>query len=272
MNQEKFFRPEKEGGVKGFEKFQGMLKKSTRIAFLLILLLFFSFASHQLYGCLLEDSLFRVKEVEIKGCNKIPEKTILSLAAIEGTPNLFALSLKEIARRVEVHPWIDHVTVRKIFPHRVMIHIVERRPMAILQLEEPFYIDSKGVIFSRVEDRDEYNFPFLTGLSRQAFDKEPDVAKQMITKALEFIKIAAQEKAPPLEEISEIRMERTFGIHCFTQVGGIEVKMGWDHFEEKLRRMSLIWTDLQKRGITPASIDCTDLKRMVVRKMIRKPN
>ncbi len=272
MSEEKFFRPEKKREERGGERFQEILKRAIRVTFHILFLICFFFAGHQLYVRLLEDSFFRVKEVEIKGCRKIPEKTILSLARIEGMPNLFTIPLKEIAGRVEAHPWVDYVRVRKIFPNRVLIHIEERRPMAILQLEDPFYIDSKGVIFSRVGDRDEYNFPFLTGLNRQAFDKDPVVAKHMVTKALEFLRIANQEKTPPLEGISEIRMEKIFGIQCFTEAEGVEVRMGWDHFGEKLRRLSLIWTDLQKRGVSSVSIDCSDLKRMVVKKIPRKSN
>jgi cell division protein FtsQ len=272
MSEEKFFRPEKKNEMKGLEQFQRVLKKSIRVAFYFFFFILVFFSGHQVYTRLLEDPSFRMREVEVKGCCKIPEKTVLSLAAIEGMPNLFTLSLQEIARRVEAHPWIDHVRVRKIFPDRVLIHIEERRPMAILQLDEPFYIDSKGVIFSRVGDRDEYNFPFLTGLSRQTFDKDPAGANHMVMKALELIRIADQEKISPLKGISEIRMEKTFGLQCFTQTEGVEVRMGWDHFREKLRRLSLVWSDLEKRGISAGSIDCSDLKRTVVKKISRKSN
>ena len=272
MSEEKFFRPEKKGEERVGERFQEILKRAIRVAFHILFLIFFFFAGHQLYVRLLEDFFFQVKNVEIRGCRKISEKTILSLARIDGMPNLFTLPLKEISGRVEAHPWVEYVKVRKIFPDRVLIHIEERRPMAILQLEEPFYIDSKGVIFSRVGDQDEYNFPFLTGLNRQAFDKDPAVAKHLVTKALEFLRIVDQEKAPPLDGVSEIRMEKTFGIQCFTQAEGVEVRMGWNHFGEKLRRLSLIWTDLQKRGVSAASIDCSDLKRMVVKKIPRRSN
>lgn len=272
MGQERFLRPEKKKEERGFEGFQRTLKKSIRVAFHLLFLLSIFFAGHQLYVHLLKDSLFRVREVEIKGCRNIPENTVRSLAAIEGMPNLFTVPLKEIARRVEVHPWVDYVRVRKIFPNRVLIHVEERKPMAILQLEEPFYIDSKGLIFSRAGERDGYPVPYLTGLSREAFDKDPDTATYMITKAIEFLTIADQEKVPVLKEISEIRMEKIFGIRCFTRPEGVEVRMGWDHFGEKLRRLSLLWADLQKRGVSATSIDCSDLKRMVVRKMTPKPN
>lgn len=144
--------------------------------------------------------------------------------------------------------------------------------MAILQLDEPFYIDSQGVIFSRVGDRDGYNFPFITGLSRQALDKDPSGANLMIMKALEFLKIAEQERISYLVGISEVRMEKTFGIQCFTQTEGVEVRIGWDHFREKLRRLSLVWSDLEKRGISAGTIDCSDLKRMVVKKVSRTSN
>ena len=49
--------------------------------------------------------------------------------------------------------------MRKVFPNKVKIQIEERRPIAILQLEELYYIDAKGVIFSPVRDGDGYNFP-----------------------------------------------------------------------------------------------------------------
>lgn len=242
------------------------------MAFRLLFLIFFLFISHRLYVHLLEDSFFQVKEVEVKGCRKIPEKAVLTLAGLEGMPNLFTVPLKEISKRVEAHPWVEQVNVRKVFPDKILIQVEERRPIAILQLEEPYYIDSKGVIFSQVGDRDEYNFPFLTGLTRQAFDKDPVTAKHLITKALEFLKVAQEEKVPPLDGISEIHMEKTFGIQCFTQTEGVEVRIGWDHFGEKLRRLSVIWSDLQKRGVMATSIDCSDLKRMVVKKIPRKGN
>jgi cell division protein FtsQ len=272
MGEEKFYRPEKKGDERIGEKFQGVLKRAIRSALYVLILVTLFFAGHQLYVRLLEDSFFRVKEVEIRGCQKIPEKTILSLAKIEGMPNLFTLPLKKISDRIGVHPWVEYVRVRKVFPDKILIHIEERKPMAILQLEELFYIDSKGVIFSRVGDRDKYDFPFLTGLNRQAFDKEPAVAKHLIANALEVLKIVDQEKVSPLKQISEIRMEKNFGIHCFTQAGGVEVKMGWDRYEEKLRRLSLIWSDLQKRGISARAIDCSDLRRMVVQKISHRSN
>jgi cell division protein FtsQ len=262
----KFLRPKARREEKGGEKFQGIVKKAIRVAFQLLLLSFVLFIGHWVYVHLLGDPYFRVREVEMEGGRKITNETLLSLTVMEGMPNLFSVKLKEVVKRLESHPWIEQVKVRKVFPNKILIQIEERKPMAIIQLEELYYIDTKGEIFSPVGERDGYNYPYLTGLTRQVLEKDPAEAKRLITKALELLRIVDQEKVPPLEEISEIHMEKVFGIQCFTKVEGVEVKMGWEDFGEKLKRLSLIWSDLRRRGFSATSIDCSDLRRMVVKK------
>jgi len=261
----RFLRPKTRREEKGGEKFQEIVKKAIRLALQLLLLSFFLFIGHWVYVHLLSDSYFRVREVEVEGSRKIPKETLVSLAVMEGMPNLFSVKLKEVVKRLESHPWIEQVRVRKVFPHKIVIQVEERKPMAIIQLEELYYIDTRGEIFTRVGDRDEYNYPYVTGVTRRAFEKDPVEAKHLITKALELLRIVSQEKVPPLGEISEIHMEKAFGIHCFTKTEGVEVKMGWEDFEEKVRRLSLIWSDLRKRGFSAVSIDCSDVTRMVVK-------
>ena len=263
----KFLRPKVRREEKGGEKFQRMVKKTIRVAFQLLLLSFFLFMGHWVYGHLLGDPYFRVREVEVEGGRKMTKETLHSLTVMEGMPNLFSVNLKKVVKRLESHPWIDQVRVKKVFPNKILIQVEERKPMAIIQLGELYYIDTHGEIFSPVGDKDDYNYPYLTGLTRQFLEKEPVEAKHLIMKALELLKIVEQEKVPPLKELSEIHMEKTFGIQCFTKAEGVEVRMGWDHFGEKLKRLSLIWSDFRKRGFSAVSIDCSDLKRMVVRKI-----
>ncbi len=262
----KFLRPKTRREEKGAEKFLRMVKKTIRVAFQLLLLSFFLFIGHWMYVHLLGDPSFRVREVEVEGGRKMARETLLSLTVMEGMPNLFSVNLKEVVKRLESHPWIEQVRVRKVFPDKIFIRVEERKPMAIIQLEELYYIDTKGEIFSPVGEKDEYNYPYLTGLTRQVLEKEPVEARRLITKALELLSVVDREKAPPLGEISEIHMEKSSGIHCFTRAEGVEVKMGWEDFGEKKKRLSLIWSDLRRRGFSPVSIDCSDLNRVVVKK------
>jgi len=232
--------------------------------FLLVSLVLIS--GHWVYIRLLEDPSFRVRKIEVEGCTRIPPDLIRSLIMIEGMPNLFTLKLGEIAKRVETHPWIDHLVIRKIFPNRIKVHVEERKPIAILQLEDLYYLDAKGVVFSQVRDGDGYDFPFLTGLTRQALEKDPEASKGLLLKALELLSMAEKEKVSPLEEISQIHMSPTFGIDCYTKTAGLEVRMGENAFGEKMRRLTIVWSDLRKRGLSVMSIDCSDLNRIVVKR------
>ncbi|MGZ3558056.1 MAG: cell division protein FtsQ/DivIB [Thermodesulfobacteriota bacterium] len=262
----KFLRPNARREERGGEKFLGIIKKILRFTFQLLLLSFFLFIGHWIYVHLLADPYFRVREVEVQGAQKIPKETLLSLTVVEGMPNLFSVKLKEVVKRLESHPWVERVQVKKVFPNKILIQVEEKSPMAIIQLGELYYIDTKGEIFSPVGERDDYNYPYLTGLTRQVLEKDPLEAQRLINKALELLRMIHQEKIPPLEEISEVHMEKAFGIQCFTKAEGVEVKLGWEEFGEKLKRLSLIWSDLRKKGCPAVSIDCSDLRRMVVKK------
>src|SRR4030043_396854 len=172
----KFLRPKVKREEKGAEKFLGIVKKAIRVALQLLLLSFFLFISHWIYAHLLGDSYFRVREVEVEGGRKIPKETLLSLTAMEGMPNLFSVRLKEVVKRLEAHPWIEQVRVRKVFPYKIVIQVVERKPMAIIQLEELYYIDTRGEIFTPVGDPDEYNYPYVTGLTLGVLEKNTEGA------------------------------------------------------------------------------------------------
>jgi len=267
IGQERFFRPERKSEGPGGEEFKKILKKSIKVSSVLLILSFLAFVGHQAYTQLLANPSFRIRDIQVRGCGKIAKESLLSLASLEGMPNLFTVRVKDIGKRLESHPWIETVGVRKVFPNRLMIDVQERKPIAIIQLEDLYYIDAKGVIFARVGDRDRYNYPIVTGLSREALEREPEETKQSVTKAMELLWMAEKERLDPLVDISEIHLEKISGIQCITKAGGVRVDMGWDDFGEKLKRVSMVWADLQKRKISAVSIDCSDPNRVVVKKV-----
>lgn len=246
--------------------FQDVFWCIIKVLFQILLILSFLFFLHEVYMSTIEDPYFSVKEIEVKGYERLSPDTIISMAKIENLPNIFTLNLNDIAKRLELNPWIENIDIRKIFPDKILIQIEERKPMAIVHLEKFYYIDSNGVIFSPVSEMDKFNLPILTGIRGDFSENGKIVAEDLAIKAIEFLKILEKTKTSPIDEISEIHMDRYFGIHCISLNEGIEIRMGWDNFEEKLKRLAIIWADLKRRGISSIFIDCSDLKRMIVKK------
>jgi cell division protein FtsQ len=267
IQDERFIRVKDRKVFTGERSLQTLFKVFLKISFQILLFLLFSFLCHELYIQVLEDPYFSIKEIEVKGCKRLQPDTIISLAKIEGIPNIFSFKLHNVAERIALNPWIENLEIRKIFPDKIFIQIEEKKPIAIIHLEKFYYIDSKGIIFAPVTEGDRYNYPILTGIPSERTEDGRLLAEDLVIKGIEFLRIVEQNKLPPVEEISEIYIDKDFGIHLVSMNDGVEVRIGWDHFEEKLKRLSIIWIDLKKRGYLPLFIDCSDLKRMVVKKV-----
>jgi cell division protein FtsQ len=252
------------------ERSLGVVQKIFRGVCLLLVASALLYAGHEVYARLMEETAFRLKDVEVRGCEKLSRETIVCLSGIEEAASLFQIRLGEVIKRLDSHPWVEQASVRKVFPDRIVIEIKERRPLAIVQLDELCYIDGKGVIFSKVGDGDGYNYPFLTGVSRSGLEKEPE-GRRLLARALELLRVIEEKKKSPLGEISEIHMDRDLGLDCYSRTEGLEVRLGWGQFDVKLARLSQVWSDLQNRGVSAAAIDCTDLKQVVVRPGVRRP-
>lgn len=98
---------------------------------------------------------FRLETVIIKGNQHIDQTEIVaSLNADIGTP-LFAISLKNSYDRLRQNSWIKNLTVMRKLPNTIVIHIIERTPIAIWQHEKKLaLIDFEGSIIdtSHIED------------------------------------------------------------------------------------------------------------------------
>lgn len=248
------------------EGFSSLLGKASRGALSLLILSLLIYGGHRLSDHLREDAVFALKEVEFQGHRRLTEEQLLGLLRVGHRSDLLTVELGEISKRLQAHPWIEEVRVDKVFPHKLSVRIVERSPIAILQMEDPYYVDSRGVIFAPVGERDGLDYPFITGLGRGALEQEPEESKRLIAKALELLSALRQWRTFLLQEASEIHVEKTYGLRFFTKDEGIEVRMGWDRYGEKLRRLSIVCSDLRKKGIKPLFIDCSDLQRMVVKR------
>ncbi|MEY3196739.1 MAG: cell division protein FtsQ [Pseudomonadota bacterium] len=98
------------------------------------------------------DSGFRLKTVIIKGNAHITSKEIISiLNADVGTP-LFSISLKNTHDQLKKNHWIEHISVSRKLPDAIIIHISERKPIAIWQNQKKLsLIDKEGNIMEELD-------------------------------------------------------------------------------------------------------------------------
>ncbi len=242
-----------------------LLKSLFKATILVLAVAVLALISRVVYGYMKETPLLTLREVTIEGCQKTSEKDILSMTQLDRHPNVLSINLAKLKSEVEAHPWIERAEIRRIFPDRVSIKIIERQPVAIILLDRLYYIDGQGVIFARVPKGRQIDYPVLTGLDRDDFKAQPDEAWGFVSKALRLVRLIEGGETLSQRDISEIHIDKAFGISLYTNEGAIEIKLGLDHYDVKWERLERVWRHLRKRPLKPAYIDCNYEKRVIVK-------
>lgn len=100
----------------------------------------------------LNSSLVAVREVTVEGTSRLTVAQVLAAADVPGGQSLFRVDPDTIESRVRRLPAVGAVVVSRDWPHRVVISVTERRPVAVVtEPDGATLLDVTGVAFARVD-------------------------------------------------------------------------------------------------------------------------
>lgn len=103
----------------------------------------------------------------IEGNDYLENGTILAQGRIKPHTNLFHLNIEKTQHSILENPWIENVSIKKVFPNQLKIELIERKPNVLIFYDNHFYlVNEEGIILSALDQFDEdYQLYILTGLS-----------------------------------------------------------------------------------------------------------
>jgi cell division protein FtsQ len=102
---------------------------------------------------------FTVQSVTLDGRAETAQKEIARMLGINRGDLMLYVDVDEARARLEALPWVKSAEVRRVWPNRIHVHIVERRPVALWQLEGAVaVIDAAG---EPIAGEDPARFPDL---------------------------------------------------------------------------------------------------------------
>ncbi len=129
-----------------------------------------------------------ITEVKITGQSETSELAVLNRLDISQDPSLLTYDVDAARARVELLPWVDHATLKKLFPNTLEVAIAERTPFAIWQHgSELSLIDTSGKVITDAIDDRYAHLPFVVGPGAAARAREfvglidgvPDIADKV---------------------------------------------------------------------------------------------
>ena len=112
-----------------------------------------------------ETALIHPEQVQISHNHYVAPAGVVEIFAADRGRSILRIPLAERRQQIEAIPWVEHATVRRVFPNRIEVDIVERSPIAYLrQGSDLSLVDAHGVILERPIEGD-FHFPVVTGIA-----------------------------------------------------------------------------------------------------------
>lgn len=215
------------------------------------------------YSWLGRSRLFSVRVIDMNECSRVTRDEVMG--TLKGVPqgNIWSLSKEEIGRRLETHPFIRTVAVRKVFPDKLVVRIGERTPVAMINLDSLYYVDERGDVFKRLTAYDAKDHPILTGFSRRDLRAGDPVTLRNLKKTIELLRHA--EAGVLRRNISEVHFDPLDGYTLVTRDDGLQVKIGTMEFGEAMRRIEEAMPKLASLGQSRGVVDLKTAGRIFVR-------
>lgn len=202
--------------------------------------------------------------ITITGARHAFAASILHVFREDRGQSLYRLDPEERRQALQRVEWVHDATVRRVWPNRISVHIVERVPIAFIRVpgdtpgtERPLLIDGEGELLTPRGELPS-GLPLVTGI--RATD-HPAVRRERISHAGRLL-AALGDTGENLDEIDVSRPSRlqiTYRIHEREYL----LILGNERFRERLDRFTQGYPEWKARLPLRAQIDLTDETRVL---------
>jgi cell division protein FtsQ len=197
-----------------------------------------------LYRCMLSSPHMKLEQVDVEGVDEEIRRELIQLCGLNSDISLLALNLNQLKQQMGTHPWIRSVTLKRRFPHTLIVRAEKEVPLALVVMDRIYYVNRWGKIFKEVSESEDMDFPFITGFSKQG----SKVQKQLDMAAYLMRTLESEEGLWSLDELSEIHIENDGGMSMYFGHLAAEIKVRCEDLASKMEGLKRVTEHLSQTG------------------------
>jgi cell division protein FtsQ len=184
---------------------------------------------------------------QVVGLVHASEQSVIDVFSRDFGRSVYLCPIRERRRRLLAIDWVKDATVSRIWPNQIVVRIIERQPVAFVQLPAPngntFYglVDADGVMLDPGRTS-QLSLPVLTGVP----EKESEAVRRERVRS--FLRLQS-DMGPFMDRISEvdvsdpgnIRITQSFGARALT------LMLGNRDFLQRYRNFTDNYPEIQRR-------------------------
>jgi len=219
------------------------------------------------YDLFTQSDYFQTAHIDVEGCGTLDKEDILNQAKLSRGQNIFSVNLTTTRKRLLAHPWISEAEVSREIPSGIHIRIEEHHPLAIIDINRKFLLNSQGRIFKEWEVTDPVNLPVVRGLSFSDLNMGARSYSKPLNAVMTVLKLGRRNSSViKNQDIHTIEVDKDIGLTVYGDHRLGALKLGYDNYNGKYKRLEEVLFYLKKNQNIPIlnSIDLNNPNRIVV--------
>jgi cell division protein FtsQ len=220
-----------------------------------------------------ENKAFAIQGIDIQTDGAIAPEQLRRWAGLKPNQNLMALNIAKVKRDLEMIPRIQSASIDRVLPGNLIIHVVEREPLAQVRVLRPrpqdagvnwqtYHLDPDGFVMSPLEpnhraimpSENEPELPAISGLDPNQVQPGRRIQNPQLQAALRLLKVFEHSSMAVLVEIKKIDVATPETLVVITAQGS-EISFGLNEPEWQIRRWREIHDAGLRQGKAIASLD-----------------
>lgn len=250
---------------------QGFRRAVWWAGIIILVFLPLGFGGYRLGAYLLNSPRFQVVspgDVVVEGTHYVSKEAILNALGVIGSNSqrshdIFSISLKKEAKRIDSIPWVLSTKIVRSYPHDLTVYITERRPVAFVDVGgEIKMVDRYGVLLDPPE-KTRFDFPIIKGLD---FEESLASREDRIELYMRFMQQTSDKMSSSGWMVSEVDLANASNLKALLVQGGqtLLVYFGHEHFLTRYENLLAVLPKLRKTNVRIDSVDLRYRNQVVV--------
>lgn len=209
---------------------------------------------------------FMVPRVTVAGCVYLGESGVRKAAGLDRPVDFLRADLKKAHARLMKSPRVERARIVRALPRRIVIEIVERRPVAVVRGGRMFETDARGVILPPLVSGVASDVPVVSGVRVADARSGRTIADPRFARALRHLRALARPAVGLPLPISQVDVSDADRTVVTLAPDGVDVFLPREPPGERmLSALRVVLGDLASRGQAAATIDMTGSEVIAVR-------
>ena len=217
------------------------------------------------YPRVFEAEYFRVRTVEITGLTTLTREEVLYLLGIVDDTTLWQLDLPRLGARLEHHPYVKSVVLRREFPATLRVTVRERTPYLVVSAGgQRMLIDDEGVVLRAFVADQDPKVPHV--ILQQQRVLEPGMRLHQQEGQRAFALLQAYQASPLAEmlRLASLTVQPSgISVWRFEQYP-FDVRLGDEGLPVQLGRLPLALRYIAQQGLAVRAVDLSFRKRIII--------